>query len=313
MGAHPTGTVPDVPKVTVNGIELHYEMTRSGPPLLLLHGLGSSGWDWEDQVAHFSNTHSVITTDFRGHGSSEKPPGPYSIAEYSSDTAALIDELGVAPVTVVGISLGGMVGFQMAADHPELIDRLVVVNAVPEFKVEGIGFRVQIAIRKLLTRLVSMAKIGEILAGLLFPEDGMEEQRHKMVERWSENEKRDYQNAFRAILTWPGVGEAMSGFHRPTLFIVSDEDYTPVDSKRPYVEATPNASMVVIDNARHAVPVECEVQRGAGGVPQVKLTLSRALRGWPGEGRERLWCRSPGHPHRPPRRLAYPGPALSPS
>ncbi len=248
--------MPDVPLAAVNDISLHYEITGSGQPLLLLHGLGSSGRDWEDQVAHFSKTHKVITTDFRGHGSSDKPPGQYSIAGYAADTAALIEELGVAPVTVVGISLGGMVGFQLAADHPELLDRLVVVNAVPEFKVEGVGFRVQLAIRRILARLVSMEKIGEMLAGRLFPEEGMEEQRRKMVQRWSENDKRAYQNAFRAILRWPGVTGEVSTFGRPTLFIVSDEDYTPVDSKRPYVEAMPNAEMVVIENARHAVPAE---------------------------------------------------------
>lgn len=249
-----------MPKVTVDDISLHYETSGSGPVLLLLHGLGSSGRDWEDQVAHFSSSYQVVTTDFRGHGQSDKPDEPYSIKGYAEDTAALIQELGLQEPTVVGISLGGMVGFQLAADHPDLIGKLVAVNAVPEFKVESLKLRVEVAIRRLLTRVVGMERIGEILAGRLFPEEGMDEQRRKMVERWSENAKKDYRNAFRAILRWPGAARAISAFDHPTLFVVSDEDYTSVESKTPYVDAMQNAEMIVIEDARHAVPVERRTQ-----------------------------------------------------
>lgn len=248
--------MPAVPIVSVNGIDIYYETSGSGPPLLFLHGLGSSGRDWEDQVVHFSESYEVVTVDFRGHGQSDKRDEKYSIAGFALDTAALIQTLGLSQPTVVGISLGGMVGFQIAADYPKLIGKLVAVNAVSEFKAEGFRLKVEVAIRRLLALVVSMKKIGEILAGRLFPEPDMEEQRQTLVERWAENDKGAYRSAFKAILKWPGVAEAMKSFDRPILFIVSDEDYTPVDSKRPYVEAMPNASMVVIENARHAVPAE---------------------------------------------------------
>ncbi len=252
----PTGTVLTVPKEHINGIDVYYEITGTGRPLVFLHGLGSSTRDWEYQVEHFSRTHEVVTVDFRGHGRSDKPAERYTIPLFGADTAEVISRLGLARPTVAGISLGGMVAFQLAADHPGVIGRLVAVNAVPEFKIEGVGFRVQVALRKLITRFADMEKIGEILAGRLFPAPDMEEQRQKMIERWAENDKAAYQSAFRAILDWEGVAELMRSFDRPTLFIVSDEDYTSVESKTRYVESMSNAEMVVIDGARHAVPAE---------------------------------------------------------
>ncbi len=84
----------------------------------------------------------------------------------------------------------------------------------------------------------------------------MEEQRETLIERWAENDKRAYRSAFQAILNWEGVAEEMQAFDHPTLFIVSGEDYTPVESKTPYVNAMPDARMVAIENARHAVPGE---------------------------------------------------------
>ncbi|MDX1468144.1 MAG: alpha/beta hydrolase [Acidimicrobiia bacterium] len=245
-----------MPEEHVNGIDIHYEVTGSGRAVLFLHGLGSSTRDWEEQTAHFSSNRQVITVDFRGHGQSDKPAERYSIEGFAADTAGLIKRLQLDRPDVVGISLGGMVGFQLAADHAHLVGRLVAVNAVPEFEVEGLGLRFQVLLRKLLTRFATVEKIGEVLAGRLFPEPGMEEQRKTFVRRWADNDQRAYRSAFQAILDWEGVAGAMTTFDHPTLFIVSDEDYTPVESKRPYVDVMPNAEMVVIENARHAVPAE---------------------------------------------------------
>jgi pimeloyl-ACP methyl ester carboxylesterase len=64
-----------VPKQPVNDIELYYETAGQGEPLLFVHGLGSSGRDWEEQVPFFAERFRVVTADLRGHGRSEKPPG----------------------------------------------------------------------------------------------------------------------------------------------------------------------------------------------------------------------------------------------
>lgn len=243
-------------QVTVNDIELHYDRVGSGPPLLLLHGLGSSARDWENQVDHFQGSHELIVPDFRGHGRTERPEGPYSIAGFAADVAAMIEKLGVGPLPVVGISLGGMVGFQLAADRPDLVTKLIAINALPVFEMTRISQKIQVAVRKVITRRLSMEKIGQVLSKRLFTDPNMDEHRATMVERWSENDKPAYEATFNAILAWPGVKAEMEETEVPIVVINSELDYLAPADKQPYIEAMPTAESVVIPNAHHAVPME---------------------------------------------------------
>ncbi len=245
-----------MPGVEANGVRINYEDVGSGPPVVLIHGLGSSARDWERQIGPLSGSWRFIAVDLRGHGNSDKPPGPYSLSDFATDVARVIEHLDIGPLPVVGISLGGMTAFQLAADRPELVSRVMSVNALPVFDVDSTGMRVQIALRKLITRFMGMEKIGRVLAPKLFPDEDMTAEREMLIERWAENDKRAYRAAFQAILDWPGVMEEMARFDKPILVVASDQDYTPVEAKRPYVERMPTARMVVIENAHHAVPVE---------------------------------------------------------
>lgn len=241
--------------IEVNSTSIHYESTGAGSSVLFIHGLGSSTRDWERQVEHFAPSYRVITLDLRGHGQSDKPNGPYTIHQFSEDVAELIDELDLAPVSAVGISLGGMVAFQLATDHPELMDRLVVVNALPDNRLlhEARG---QIWMRRFIVRFLGLERMGRILGARLFPDEDMEEERMQMARRWAENDKRAYQHSFEAAVDWPGVTDQLQSFDRPTLMISSDQDYVGLDQKQPYLDALPQVKHVVIEDARHAVPVE---------------------------------------------------------
>ena len=65
-----------MPKLHVRDIDLYYEVTGQGEPILFIHGLGSSTRDWEPQVSFFFQRYRVVTFDVRGHGRSDKPPVP---------------------------------------------------------------------------------------------------------------------------------------------------------------------------------------------------------------------------------------------
>lgn len=244
-----------MPEVLINSIPVHYEAVGDGRPLLFIHGLGSSTRDWERQIDHFAASYRVVTVDLRGHGQSGKPDGRYTIGMFSEDVAELIGVLDLAPVSVVGISLGGMVAFQLAADHPDLIDRLVVVNALPDNDLLK-SARGQILIRKLIVRFLGLERMGKVLGARLFPDDDMEEERSMMATRWAENDKKAYQRSFQAAVDWPGVTGGLGDFDRPTLMISSDEDYVPLEQKQPYFDSMPGVEHVVIEDARHAVPME---------------------------------------------------------
>ena len=242
-------------QIEIDSVSIHYESTGEGQPVLFIHGLGSSTRDWERQVEHFSSSHRVVTVDLRGHGKSGKPKGTYSIGQFSEDVARLIERIDLAPVSVVGISLGGMVSFQLAADHPDIIDKLVVVNALPDNELLRTA-RGQILLRKLIVRFLGLKRMGKFLGARLFPDEDMREERAMMAERWAANDKRAYQQAFQAIVEWPGVTERLESFDRPTLMISSEQDYVSLDRKEPYLEALPLVEHVVIEDARHAVPIE---------------------------------------------------------
>ena len=242
-------------KLHVADIDLNYEMTGQGQPLLFIHGLGSSVRDWELQLPVFAPRYQVVTFDLRGHGQSSKPPGPYTIRLFAADTAGLIKEVGLAPAHVVGISLGGMVALQLAVSSPDLVRSLTVVNAGPEFIVRTMKERLMVLQRQLIVRLLGMRKMSEVLSQRLFPKPEHEEVRRLFVERWAENDPRAYRAAMQALVGW-SVADQLGAIQCPTLVIAADQDYTPVAAKEAYVARMPRAELVVIRDSRHATPVE---------------------------------------------------------
>jgi len=244
-----------MPTLLINNCNIYYEIIGQGDPLLFIHGLGSSSRDWQDQIDSFSKTHQVIVFDVRGHGQSDKPDGPYSIPLFAKDTALLIEHLEVAPLSVVGISMGGMIAFQLAVDRPDLIKKLVTVNNTPEFVVRTFKERLNIWQRFLVLRLLGMRKIGEILSKRMFPKPEQAGIRATFVKRWAENDPRAYRDAMRAIVGW-SVMDQIENIKCPTLTLASDNDYTSVAEKQAFTEKIPNGKLIVIEDARHALPVE---------------------------------------------------------
>lgn len=238
-----------------DGCQLHYEDYGHGAPLLLVHGLGSSTRDWEYQIPVLSQHYRVLALDVRGHGRSDKPRETYRIADFADDVAALIEHLQLPPVHLVGISMGGMIGFQLGVDRPELLRSLTIVNSGPEVKAKSPRDWLEIGKRWTLSRLLSLETIAKALGKLLFPGPEQAELRRKIEERWPQNDKRAYLASLDAIIGW-GVRERLSRITCPTLVISADRDYTPVERKREYVAEMPDARLLVIENSRHATPLD---------------------------------------------------------
>lgn len=234
---------------------LDYTLHGAGRPLVLVHGLGSSARDWEYQVPVFAEHYQVITLDLRGHGLSERPRERYSIKGFTADLCALLDFLETGPVHFVGLSMGGMIGFQLAVDRPDLLRSLCIVNSGPEVKVRSAGDYWQWFKRWSVARLLSMRTIGKALGKSLFPKPEQASLRKEMQERWAGNDKHAYLASFNAIVNW-GVREHLPGIRCPTLIVSADHDYTPVALKQEYCEELPLARLVVIEDSRHATPLD---------------------------------------------------------
>jgi pimeloyl-ACP methyl ester carboxylesterase len=244
-----------MPKARVNDIDLHYEITGQGQSVLLIHGLGSSTRDWEYQTTVFSKLYRVVALDVRGHGQSDKPPGPYSIPLFTADTADLMQSLDIGSSHIVGISMGGMIAFQLAIEAPDLVKSLVIVNSTPELIVRSVRDRITVLQRSLLVQVFGMRKIGEFLSSRLFPKPEQEPLREMLIERWAENDRRAYLDSMRGVLGW-SISDHLHTITCPTLVVASAEDYTPVSMKEAYVEKLPRGELVVIEDARHAVTAE---------------------------------------------------------
>lgn len=238
-----------------DGCQLHYEDYGHGTPLLLVHGLGSSTRDWEYQIPALSSHYRVIALDVRGHGRSDKPREAYQITDFADDVAALIEHLQLPAVHLVGISMGGMIGFQLGVDRPELLRSLTIVNSAPEVKARSARDWLEVGKRWTLSRLLSLDSIAKALARLLFPRPEQADLRRKVEERWPQNDKRAYLASLDAIIGW-GVRERLARITCPTLVITADRDYTPVERKREYVAEMPDARLLVIENSRHATPLD---------------------------------------------------------
>ena len=244
-----------VQHLAVNGIELAYESVGSGPPVLLLHGLGSGRASWRHQVAALAGSHRVVTVDLRGHGDSSRPREGHHIPQLAADVAALIQALRLAPVHVVGLSLGGMIAFQLAVDHPALVRSLVIVNSGPAVVPQNLREGVQLFTRLLLTWLVGPRGLARPIARRVFPKPEQEELRRELMQQIARNPRGAYRRLTRAIVGWT-VEDRLQRIRCPVLVVSGDRDYTPVERKQAYLPLLDDARLVVIADSGHATPVD---------------------------------------------------------
>ncbi|MCI0156694.1 alpha/beta hydrolase [Leifsonia shinshuensis] len=132
-------------------IRLHYDVRGSGLPLLFIPGLGVSIADMAPFVTALAGRVRVIAVDNRGAGLSDKPDEPYSIAVMAADAIAVAEDSGLAPLDVLGYSLGGRIALQLAADRPHLVRRLVLLST---------SARVPLHRRSLITSIAPHIPIG---------------------------------------------------------------------------------------------------------------------------------------------------------
>jgi len=117
----------DQRSVDVDGIRLAYEVSGppDAPPLVLLHALGETAGDWETVRPALADASRVYAPDLRGHGRSDWP-GTYSLELMRTDVLQFLDALGLGQVDLIGHSLGGIVAYLLAQDHPQRVRRLVL-------------------------------------------------------------------------------------------------------------------------------------------------------------------------------------------
>jgi pimeloyl-ACP methyl ester carboxylesterase len=113
-----------------NGVKLHYLVTGQGDPVLLLHGFGQSSQMWRPLMRELAKNHTVIAADLRGAGQSDAPLEGYTKSAMARDMHALMMELGYQKVSVVGHDIGMMVTYAYAAQFPNDVQKIVLLEAL---------------------------------------------------------------------------------------------------------------------------------------------------------------------------------------
>ncbi|MEE1783524.1 alpha/beta hydrolase [Streptomyces sp. SP17BM10] len=119
-----------MPRARVNGVDLSYELTGDGDPLVLVHGSWGDHFNWVPVLPALAERYRVLVYDRRGHSRSERPPGQGSRTEDEDDLAALVEGLGLAPAHVAGNFFGASTVLGLAARRPELF-RSVIAHEPP--------------------------------------------------------------------------------------------------------------------------------------------------------------------------------------
>jgi pimeloyl-ACP methyl ester carboxylesterase len=108
---------------------LDYGEDRDNPPVIFIHGLSGCWQNWLENIPFFARERRVIAVDLPGFGQSEMPIEEISISGYADTIDRLMDELGIPTAQIVGNSMGGFIGAELAINHPQRVERLVLVAA----------------------------------------------------------------------------------------------------------------------------------------------------------------------------------------
>jgi 3-oxoadipate enol-lactonase len=244
-----------MPTLNLPDAELYYECAGAGPPLLLIHGLGSSGADWAFQREPFARACTLILPDLRGAGRSSKPSGPYSIALFAADLWALLDALAIESVALLGFSLGGAVAIEMALLRPARVRRLIVCNTLANYRIDTWRKWFEAHAQLALVRVFGLRRTARLVARRMFPHDDQAPKRRRVVDVVGANPRRAYLDSMRALIGWSAL-ERLGALRVPALVIAAEHDYTPLADKRAELRRFPAARLLVVAGSRHGTPFD---------------------------------------------------------
>lgn len=209
----------------VNGHRMYYETSGSGRPLLLLHGGGNSiHSSFAKQLDVFAKTHAIIAPEQIGHGHTPDVAGPLTYARMADDTAALLVQLKLKDVDVMGWSDGGIIALILAVQHPELVRRLVVSGA--NFAPEG----------------YFPDDVRQMRAKDVAPPTTIAQRLNHL---WATSPTKDELNP-----------ELLASLHRRVLVMAGDHDLIQLDHTIALYHALPDARLCILPGTTHSTLIQ---------------------------------------------------------
>ena len=239
-------------KLYVNNLNLAYERRGSGSPLLLLHGFPLDHHLWDEVVPLLENSFDLIIPDLRGFGESETVDTPYTMDDYASDLAGLLDHLGIQKTAVAGHSMGGYVALAFASKYPERVSGLALVSsqtpADPPERKEG---------RYKTAADVAEKGIGgvvETMAPKFTGDLRLQAAARKIMEK---QQPAAYIGALKAMAERADTTATLNSFTFPLVVVHGDEDaLIPIDRAREIKASIPGSHYVELRGIGHVPMLE---------------------------------------------------------
>ena len=142
-----------------------WEGPADGPVVMMAHAMGTSHRIWDRQVPALAGRYQLLLYDWRGHGASDAPEGPYSLDGFVSDAVGIMDALGLGQVIFVGISTGGMIAQGVAIGHPDRVRAAALCNTMARATP---WYRQWVVERQAVVRASGMAPVWDMTHKLWF-------------------------------------------------------------------------------------------------------------------------------------------------
>lgn len=237
---------------------IHYvlEGPDKEPVLMFSHSLASSTVMWEPQAKYFHRSFRVLRFDTRGHGKSEVPEGPYTFQLLADDVLALLDSLEIEKVHFLGLSMGGMIGQELALRHPERLLSLTLSDTAAHTAQEAVKVWEQ--------RIEQVKREGlkPLLEGTMerWFTDAFRKARpapyEAIEQQFLHTPLAGYIGCVQAIMKLDNL-DRLSSIRTPTLILVGEEDSgTPVSAAQEIRKRISGSRLAIIPQARHLSNVE---------------------------------------------------------
>lgn len=241
----------------MTAIEVAYEVSGTGPPLYMVHGIGSRKTMWAPIVDALNDSFTCVVYDLRGHGDSPIPPVPYTLDQLVADLEALRATLGHDAIHVIGHSLGGMIGPAYARAHPDRTLSVGLLSTAAGRTAED-SSRVKAVVARM--RDQGIANILTTLAARWFT-DEFAAARPEVIERRIEQVLATPVEVFLSVFDVYAETEMAPWLNEvtaPCLVLTGENDPGCNPRLNRFIHGElPTSELVILDQVRHSIIVEC--------------------------------------------------------
>ena len=255
-----------MPTLELDGASIAYTDTglppgkKAAETIVFGHGLLFSGWMFSAQIEALKDNYRCIAIDWRGQGASPKVRAGYDMDTLSRDAIALIEQLDLAPVHYVGLSMGGFVGQRIAARRPDLVRSLTLLDTSAER--EAVPNFIQDLALANIYRLAGMGPVRSQVEKVMFGPTFRNDPKSKaIIDEWlamlAKTDRGAIRSAVMGVITRKGVLEEIRDIAAPTLVIVGADDVpTPVSRARTIAGAIKDARLEIVPDSGHSSTIE---------------------------------------------------------